>query len=201
MNFSFELSWALLTGNINEEAMTEIWALSAAILGWIAMVRLVVMLGIAALMIISRWRVFKKAGLPGRGIFVPFYNRYLMFKLGGRSGRTFLWILVPPVFFVLMIINYFNIAKNFWKDWPYGIGLTLLKIVFIPILAFDDSKYLGQKGTTKSIIDQPTINTKKSTKITPVKKFTTKKIIKKASSPKKTSVKPTSKKKPVTKKK
>ena len=77
------------------------------------MVRMIAILALGVLMIISRWRVFKKAGLPGWGIFVPFYNRYLMFKLGGRSGRNFLWILIPPVFVVLMIINYFKIAKQF----------------------------------------------------------------------------------------
>lgn len=156
MNFSFELSWALLTGNINPEAMKGMAAVMWAIFGGLAMIRITVMLAIAVLMIVSRWRVFTKAGLPWWGIFIPFYNRYLMFKIGGRSGRTFLWILIPPVFVVLIIINYFNIAKNFWKHWTYGLGLMFLKIIFIPILAFDDSKYLG-KETVVKVVAKPTI--------------------------------------------
>lgn len=173
MNFSFELSWALLTGNINQEAMMWMGAFAAALVGWLAIVRLVVVVWLAALMIISRWRVFSKAGLPGWGIFIPFYNRYLMFKLGGRSGRTFLRILIPPVFVVLMIINYFNIAKNFWKHWAYGIGITFLKIIFIPIIAFDNSKYLGKKITTKAIV-KPIVKTIEK----PVAKKPAKRVIK-----------------------
>ncbi|MEI8092294.1 MAG: DUF5684 domain-containing protein, partial [bacterium] len=83
--------------------------------------------------------------LPGRGILIPFYNRYLMFKLGGRSGWNFLWILIPPVFGILMIINFFRIAVRFQKPAIYGLGIWLVKIVFIPILAFDKSKYTPLK--------------------------------------------------------
>lgn len=147
MNFSFELSWAVLTGNINPDAMMWMSTIFWAFFWWLAMVRMIVILAIAALMIVSRWRVFSKAGLPGWGIFIPFYNRYLMFKLGGRSGRNFLWILIPPVFGVFMIINYFKIAARFWKHRTYGLGIRFLKVIFIPILAFDDSKYLGKKVT------------------------------------------------------
>ncbi len=149
MNFSFELLWALLTGNINPQAMMGMGAIAWAIFGWLAIVRMAVIVAVIVLMIISRWKVFVKAGLPGWGIFIPFYNRYLMFKLGGRSGWNFLWILVPPVFAVLMIINYFKIAKRFWKHWAYGLGIRFLKVIFIPILAFDDSKYLGNKAVAK----------------------------------------------------
>lgn len=77
------------------------------------MVRMLAFFAVAILMIISRWKVFKKAGLPGWAIFVPFYNFYCMFELGGFSGRNVLWILIPPVFGILMIINCFNIAKKF----------------------------------------------------------------------------------------
>lgn len=200
MNFSFELSWALLTWNINEDAMMEMGALAAAFIGWMAIVRAVVILGLAALMIISRWRVFSKAGLPGWGIFIPFYNRYLMFKLGGRSGRTFLWIVIPPVFAVLMVINYFNIAKKFWKHWAYGIGITFLKIIFIPILAFDDSKYLGKKEVAKGGAKATIVTTARPITKAPIKKVVAKKIIKKAPA-KKVATRQSPKKKVVAKKK
>lgn len=114
-------------------------------LGGMFAIWMAVVLVIAVFMIISRWRVFEKASLPGRGIFIPFYNRYLMFKLGGRSGWNFLWILFPPVFVILMIINYFRIAVRFQKPAIYGLGIRLVKIVFIPILAFDKSKYTPLK--------------------------------------------------------
>ncbi|MFA7298190.1 MAG: DUF5684 domain-containing protein [Candidatus Absconditabacterales bacterium] len=174
MNFAFELQGAALTGNINPEAMMGISTLVGAAFGGLAMVRMVICLAIVVLMIISRWRIFSKAGLPGWGIFIPFYNRYLMFKLGGRSGRNFLWIIIPPVFLILMIINIFKIAKRFGKHWTYGLGMLFIKIIFIPILAFDNSKYLGKKYTkvvTRGIA--------KPVAKTPVKKAVAKKVIKK----------------------
>jgi len=144
---------------------TVLWAL----FGWIAILWIVVSLAIAVFMIISRWRVFKKANLPGRGYLIPVYNRVLIFKLGGLSGRWTLSILFPPLFIVMMIINYFNIAKNFWKHWAYGLGILFFSIVFIPILAFDDSKYLGKKAKSVSKVIAK-----------PVAKAPMKKVVKKA---------------------
>ena len=168
MNFSFELSWALITGSVDQSAMAGISTALWAVFGWLVMIRTVIAFGVMALMIVSRWKVFKKAWLPGRGIFVPFYNIYLMFKLGGRSGRNVLWILIPPVLGVLMIINYFKIARRFWKHPAYGLGIRFLRFIFIPILAFDDSKYLGKKAVAKSVAKTPAKKVIK--KKTPAKK-------------------------------
>ena len=195
MNFSFELSWAVLTGNINPDAMMGMSAIAATIFGWLAMVRMIAILALGVLMIISRWRVFKKAGLPGWGIFVPFYNRYLMFKLGGRSGRNFLWILIPPVFVVLMIINYFKIAKQFWRHWTYGIGIRFLKIIFIPILAFDDSKYLGKKTIANKATKATSETGRPIVKASTVQKAPIKKVIKKPSTARTSAKKAPTKKK------
>ena len=174
MNFSFDLQWAALTGSINPNAMMWMSTVFWAIFGWLAMIRIILCLAIVALMIVSRWRVFKKASLPGWGIFVPFYNRYLMFKVGGRSGRNFLWILIPPVFIILMLINAFKIAERFWKHWAYGLGIRFIKVVFIPILAFDDSKYLGQKPANKpatKVVAKPAMKKARTKK--PAKKVKT----------------------------
>ncbi|MCX6824276.1 MAG: DUF5684 domain-containing protein [candidate division SR1 bacterium] len=182
MNFSLELSGALLTGNINPEAMNGMAAVATALLGGMAMIRMAIIIALAIFMIISRWRVFNKASLPGWGILIPCYNRYLMFKLGGRSGRNFLWILIPPVFVVLMIINYFKIAKQFGKHRTYGLGLRFIKIVFIPILAFDNSKYLGKKVTkpvAKMIVTPASKAPVKAVAKKVIKKAPAKKVVKK----------------------
>lgn len=76
-------------------------------------------------------------------------------------------MIFPPVFVILMVINYFKIAKAFGKHWTYGLGIRFIKIVFIPMLAFDKSKYLGKKTPAK-------------TTTLPAKKVVIKKIIKKA---------------------
>jgi hypothetical protein len=169
MDFSFEIQWAAMTGSINPNTMEMVTGIVGAFLGWLAMVWLTIYIAIMVFMIISRWKVFKKAWLPGRGILIPVYNRVLMFKLWGMSGRRAASILFPPLFLVAMIINYFNIAKFFGKHWTFGLGILFVKVVFIPILAFDNSKYLGKKFA-KSV-------TKITT--TPVTKAPAKKIVKK----------------------
>lgn len=153
MNFSFEISWAVATGNISPEAMAQLGNvfgnMMRLVFGGMVIFRSIICLVISIFMIICRWKVLEKAWMPGRGILIPGYNRYLIFQLGGRSGWNFLWILFPPVFIVLMIINYFRIAVRFGKPEIYWLGMILLNIVFLPILAFDDSKYKALKKKKK----------------------------------------------------
>lgn len=182
MNFSFELEGAAMTGNINPEAMMWMSTVLWAFFGWLAMVRAILYVAVIVFMIISRWRIFKKAGLPGWGILIPVYNMVLMFKLGGLSGRWTLSLLFPPLLVIMMIINCFKIAEKFWKHRAYGLGLILVNIVFVPILAFDKSKYLGNKTTkpaTKGIAKPVAKVIDKVPAKKVVKKAPAKKVVKK----------------------
>jgi len=56
------------------------------------------------------------------------------------------WIflfLIPLVNIVFAVIVYIDLAKSFGQGVGFAIGLLLLSIVFFPILAFGDSRYLG----------------------------------------------------------
>lgn len=57
--------------------------------------------------------------------------------------------------------------------------MIFIKIVFVPILAFDNSKYLGKKSIKKIIRIVPTQEVKTPSKST-IKKPVAKKIIKKS---------------------
>lgn len=122
-----------------------------------------------------------------------------MFKIGWLSGRWALSILFPPLFLIVMIINYFKIAEKFGKHWTFGLGILFIKIIFIPILAFDKSKYM--ETITKEITKEIT----KAIPTTPIKKIITKKnvkkVIKKIPAKKVTTKKPIKKVKTLTKKK
>lgn len=98
-------------------------------------------------------RVFIKAGKPAWAAFVPIYNVWVLFEIGGKPGWWSLAGLVPFVgpliAFVLYIIVSLEIAKKFGKSSTFGIlGLWLFSIVGYAILAFDDSKYSGTKTVT-----------------------------------------------------
>ena len=110
------------------------------------------LLGIAGL-----WKMYAKAGVPGWGAIVPFYNSYLYLQLGGLDGRLFLVCFIPfvggLVLFVLMIIAALQIAKDFGKGTGFGIGLAFLPFIFAVILGFGSAEYQGvvvQGGVTSS---------------------------------------------------
>ena len=108
---------------------------------WMSTSTIVTSVILAVWSIICRWRMFQKAGLPGWGAIIPFYNIYLRFKMAGMSGWWVLWLLLPPVFAIAFIVSYFKVPGRFGKHRAWGFGLRFLNPIFIGILAFDKSSY------------------------------------------------------------
>jgi hypothetical protein len=106
----------------------------------------VIGLAIIILMFAGFWTTFAKAGLPGWGAIVPFYNVYLMCKIGGKSGWWVLLYLIPCVNLIIALIVSIDVARNFGKGTGFGLGLALLPYIFFPILGFSDARYLGNKA-------------------------------------------------------
>jgi hypothetical protein len=104
---------------------------------------MLIMLAFGLFIIVSMWKVFEKAGQPGWGILIPFYNIYLFLVIAGKPGWWLLLYLIPFVNFVIGIIVSIEIAKNFGKDAAFGIGLAFLGFIFYPVLAFGDAEYQG----------------------------------------------------------
>ena len=98
-------------------------------------------IALAIWIIICRWKMFEKAGLPWWGSLIPFYNLYLRLKMAGRSWRRLLWLLFPPIFIIIMIVTFFDVAKRFGKSGWFWLWLWFFNPIFIGILAFDKSKY------------------------------------------------------------
>lgn len=93
------------------------------------------------------WILYTKAGRPGWACLIPFYNTYVLLKIAGHSGWWLLLLFVPFLNVVLYIIWMIDLARSFGRGTGFGIGLLLLAPIFIPILAFGDSRYLGPVGS------------------------------------------------------
>lgn len=92
--------------------------------------------------LIGWWGVFRKAGLPGWAAFVPGYNVYLL--VVGVAKLSLLWFILlflPLVQIIAAILVNIEVAKRFGRSESYGLGLTLLGVVFYPLLAFGSAKY------------------------------------------------------------
>ena len=106
----------------------------------------VVVFEIAAL-----WKVFVKAGHPGWAAIIPIYNLYIVLKIIGRPAWWLLLflagVIIPFVGWIMLvvlgIIIAIDLSKSFAKSSGFAVGLFLLNFIFIPILGFGESQYVG----------------------------------------------------------
>lgn len=97
-------------------------------------------------LLLSKYRIFEKAGKPGYVAIIPFYSRFTLFSLSdGRGWLSFLW-LVPFLgpFLALWTHGLLSVklSNAFGKGKGFSIGLFLCYPVFLAILAFGPSLYL-----------------------------------------------------------
>jgi hypothetical protein len=108
---------------------------------------IIIPLALVIFVIAALWKVFEKAGQPGWASIIPFYNSYVILKIAGKPGWWLLLYLIPVVNLVIHIIVMIDFARSFGQGTGFGIGLTFLSIIFMPILAFSDAKYIGAPGS------------------------------------------------------
>ncbi|MBQ4062289.1 MAG: hypothetical protein IJD14_05515 [Christensenellaceae bacterium] len=146
-----------------------------AVFGLIAeMIWLFAVLGtvFVLLMIIARWRLFKKAGVGGWKSIVPVYNVYTLFKIAWRV--KYFWVMIifqvlsvaitvpaiyngrEPMFFIkllsalLMVITQiisvlmnFKLSRAYGHGFFFGLMLWIFPTLFTLILGLGGSKYVG----------------------------------------------------------
>lgn len=115
----------------------------AAAAGIIGLLVLLFELVLIVVVVASFWKIFTKAGKPGWAAIIPIYNIIVLLEIIGRPVWWVLLMLIPCVNVVISALVFIDLAKSFGKDVVFGIGLWLLGIVFFPILAFSDARYIG----------------------------------------------------------
>lgn len=105
---------------------------------------------VTALIIISHWIIFQKAGRHGWAAIVPFYNIYTLCKVAGKPGWWWVLYIIPIVNIVIAIIVAVNVSRKFGYGAVFGFFLLFWPFPFIgyPILAFGSAQYLGEKPGT-----------------------------------------------------
>ncbi len=130
---------------------TEVNNGTAAGLALFSGVFLIIWLAVAAVMIISMWKIFEKAGVEGWKAIIPVYNGWVLAEIAGKPGWwalvglgaiiPLLGIFAGIAAFVLYVLIAIELAKAFGKDTVYAVLLILVPVVGFPILAFSDAKY------------------------------------------------------------
>ena len=97
---------------------------------------------VAAIELVSTWKIFVKMGDEGWMSIVPFLNIYRIFQRS-RPDQAILWTILAFVCGIGSIVAMYDLAKLFGKEIVYAIGLIFLPIVFAPMLAFGSASYQG----------------------------------------------------------
>lgn len=100
-------------------------------------------LAIGLIYIIAEWKVYTKAGKPGWATLIPIYNVIVLLEIVGKPWYWILLLLIPGVNLVLGIWLTHQLSKSFGHGVGFTLGLIFLNFIFILILGFGDSKYVG----------------------------------------------------------
>ena len=125
------------------QADPELTTAQAGLLAGIGGAYIVVFLVIYILLIVAWWKMFEKAGEAGWKSLIPIYSEYILFKIAWGNGWFFLLLLVPVVSFVVTIIMNVKLSKAFGYGTGFAIGLIFLPNIFMLILGFGSSEYVG----------------------------------------------------------
>ena len=102
------------------------------------------------LIVIAQWKIFTKAGEAGWKCLIPIYNFIILFKISGLSPWLVLVYLlgfIPVVgsiiCLVISIILWYKLSCSFGHGAGYTVGLIFLNPIFLMILGFGSSEYVG----------------------------------------------------------
>ncbi len=123
--------------------------------------------GIIALLIlqiVANWKIFEKAGEQGWKSLIPVYAEYILYKIAwdtkpfwiliGLSVLTIFLSAIPVagmvfgfiisiLLIIIEVLCYVKLAKAFGHGRGFALGLILLSPIFLMILGFENSEYLG----------------------------------------------------------
>jgi hypothetical protein len=118
-------------------------AASAGVFAALFGIMLIPSLIISVVLIISYWKIFEKAGKPGWASLIPIYNVIVLLEIIGKPVWWVFLILFPCTTFIFGIWAVNLLSKSFGQSEGFTVGLLLLGIIFFPVLAFGNYRYLG----------------------------------------------------------
>lgn len=93
------------------------------------------------LFIVPKWKIFSKAGQAGWKSLIPIYNTYILVEVAKLPWWVFLGFFIPVINFVVLIVVMYHVSMRFGHGMGYGLGLSFLPFVFLPILGYGSSQY------------------------------------------------------------
>jgi len=98
---------------------------------------------IAIISLVAMMWIFKKANRSGIAALVPVYNIIVMFEIVNKPIWQILLLFVPILNIIISFDVLYKIAKSFRKTNTFAICTVLFPFIFLPIIGFSDSEYMG----------------------------------------------------------
>ena len=115
------------------------------LLGFIGPQEIIIVLFLL-LPVIALWKLFEKANKPGWAAIIPIYNLIVFMEIIGKPWWWIILWIIPYLNIIWIIWGWNLMVKSFGKTEGFTVGVILLGIIFIPILGFGNSKYIGPAG-------------------------------------------------------
>ena len=103
----------------------------------------IILIGVLVFSLISLAKVFKKANRSGISAIIPIYNIIVLLEITNYPKWYILLYFIPGANIIIHLMIMMKLSKLFKKGNAFGFGLTFLPFIFFPILAFNDSEYIG----------------------------------------------------------
>jgi hypothetical protein len=119
----------------------------AIVLFALGMPEIILIALVTILPILGLYRLFIKANKSGWAAFIPVYNILVFLDIIGKPWWWIFLFIIPFLNVIWIIWAWFLVCRSFAKSDLFIILSLLLGIViFIPILGFSNSKYIGPAG-------------------------------------------------------
>lgn len=103
----------------------------------------IIILAVIIFTYFSLAKIYKKANRSGISAIIPFYNTLVLLEIVNLPKWYFILLLIPGVNIIFYIKVMITLSKLFRKGKGFALGMVFLPFIFYPILAFNDSEYIG----------------------------------------------------------
>lgn len=120
-----------------------------------------ILLVLSILMIISNWKIYKKAGEHGWASIIPVYNIVVLLEICDLPLWYIILFMIPIVNIYVIFKIYIELAHKFGKSTGFGVLTVFFSVICLPILAFGKSVYQknnDNENDTNTNIENNSIN-------------------------------------------
>ena len=112
----------------------------------------IVVLFLILLVVAGMWAVCRKAEQPGWSAMVPGYNLYVLTVGVARIDMIwFILALIPGIGFFSWGVICNEVARRFNRGIGFALGLSVMPMLFWPILGYNDDRYIKKLKPLKPI--------------------------------------------------